>query len=188
MNFIMIQFIWFEFVSKSIATPFISNGSNLLIWLTHQFGWVLIVDLLKGFRMTSRIVDFCVKEDILQNGKSLHGVIIHLVSKCGGNVHDQGLIASISSTIYGSSPSCCPKDATNLHNRSSFLESNSESNSWIYYDFNEWKLHQLTTQSFLIRQINTIIRIAGEMVKLPNLELLIKFRWQPAFKVVRGAE
>jgi hypothetical protein len=37
----------------------------LLVWLIHQFGWVVVVDLLKGFRMVNRIVDFCVKENIL---------------------------------------------------------------------------------------------------------------------------
>jgi hypothetical protein len=33
----------------------------LLIWLMHEFGWVLVVDLLMVFPMTNRIVDFCKK-------------------------------------------------------------------------------------------------------------------------------
>jgi hypothetical protein len=33
----------------------------LLIWLIHQFGWVLVVDSLMVFPMTNRIVDFCKK-------------------------------------------------------------------------------------------------------------------------------
>jgi hypothetical protein len=49
------------------------------------------------------------------SGKSLDGVIVYLTSKREGNVHDQGLIAAISSSIYGSSPSCHSKDATDLH-------------------------------------------------------------------------
>jgi hypothetical protein len=45
------------------------------------------------------------------SGKSLGGVIGYLTAKCGGNVHDQGLIAVTSSSICGSHR---PKNATDL--------------------------------------------------------------------------
>jgi hypothetical protein len=78
------------------------------------------------------------------------------MSKYGGNVHDQGLIAATASSICGPHP---PKNATDLHNRSSCFQPNNEPNSWICYDFKEMEI--MTTHSFFIHQIRTPIRSQG---------------------------
>jgi hypothetical protein len=136
MNFTMIQFIRFEFVSKSIATQFISNGSDFVdlidssVWM--NFGRRFI----EGFSNDQLNCRFLREgKTFCPNGKSFDGMIEYLTAKCGGNVHDQGLIAVTSSSICGSSPSCHPKNAADLHNRSSFFKSKTEPNSWICYDF-----------------------------------------------------
>jgi hypothetical protein len=67
-------------------------------------------------------------------------MIGYLTLKCGGNVHDNGLIEVTASSICGSSPSYHPKNAVDLQNRSSFFESKGEPNSWICYDFKDMEI------------------------------------------------
>jgi hypothetical protein len=66
------------------------------------------------------------------DGKSLDGIISHLTSKCGGNVHDKGVLTASSS---GTSDGTHAKDALDLQNRGSYFVSANEADSWICLDF-----------------------------------------------------
>jgi hypothetical protein len=64
----------------------------------------------------------------------LHGIIWHLASTSGGNLHDLGIVSVRASGVYGSSYEA--KFALDLQNRSSHFFSQNEANSWIRYNFN----------------------------------------------------
>jgi hypothetical protein len=66
------------------------------------------------------------------DGKSLDGIISHLTSKCGGNVHDNGVVTASSSSISGFHR---PKNALDLQNRNSCFCSDNVADSWICLDF-----------------------------------------------------
>jgi hypothetical protein len=108
MKFTMIPF---KFVSKSIATRFISNGSDFVdlvdssIWLSH------------GHRFIDHFSNGQSNCRFLQEGKTF----------CPSN-------------IYSSSSSSHPNNAINLQSRSSYFKSNNEPNSYICYDFKEMEV------------------------------------------------
>jgi hypothetical protein len=135
-NFTLIQFIRFEFVSKSIATRFISNGSDFIDFIDSRIWFSFGCRFIEGFSDDQSICRFLRQgKTFCPNGKSLDGMISYLTLKCGRNVDDAGLITATASSIYNSSSSYHPKNAADLQNRSSCFHSNGEPNSWICYDF-----------------------------------------------------
>jgi hypothetical protein len=137
-NFSLIQFIRFEFVSTSIARRFIADGAGLIdltdssIW--SSIGCRFIHDISPG-KSTRRFV--AGDRTFSPTGKSLDGVISYLTVKCGGNVHDKGLIEATSNGVHLSRDA---KNAADLQNRGSFFQSNDEPNSWICYDFKDMEV------------------------------------------------
>jgi hypothetical protein len=131
--FCLLQFIQFEFVSKSIADRFIADGVDFIdlinssIWLT--LGRRFVGDF-SSAKSTRRLV--VSGRRFSPTGQSLDGIISYLTSKCGQNVHDGGFIEVTSNGVHGSNN---PKRATDFQNRNSFFYSTDEPNSWICYDF-----------------------------------------------------
>ena len=76
--------------------------------------------------------------------KPLDGLIAHLARKCGGNVHENGVVEVSASSVWDGRK---VKSAVELENNTCFA-SNSEPNSWICYDF---KGHRLVPTSYSIR-------------------------------------
>jgi hypothetical protein len=140
-NFKLIQFIRFEYVSKSIASRFISNGSDFVDLINSSVWLSLGNRFVEGFSNDRSNCRFFHKEKTFSpNGQSLEGMIGYLTLKCGGNVHDNGLIEVTASSIRGSSPSCHPKNAVDLQNRLSCFKSQGEPSSWICYDFKDMEI------------------------------------------------
>jgi hypothetical protein len=125
-KFSLIQFIRFEFVSTPIARRFIGDGADFIdlidlsIWLSIGRRFVHDISPSKSTRR------FVINDkQFSPTDKSLDGIISYLTSKCGGNVHDKGLIETTSNSVYCS---YCPRNALDLQNRNSFFHSNGESN------------------------------------------------------------
>jgi hypothetical protein len=134
----MIQFIRFEFVSKSIATRFILTGSDFVDLIDSSIWMSLGRRFIDGFSNDESNCRFLrVEKTFCPNGKSLDGIIKYLTTKCGGNVHDKGLIEATASSM---SCSDHPKQATDVQNRYFYFQSNNEPNSWICYDFKEMEV------------------------------------------------
>jgi hypothetical protein len=79
------------------------------------------------------------------DGKSLDGVISHLTSKCGGNVHD--VVTASSRGIHDSRR---PKKAVDLQNGSPCFIWQDIANSWICLDFQN--IEVTPTRSILFKQ------------------------------------
>jgi hypothetical protein len=78
----------------------------------------------------------------------LSGIIAHLTRRCGGNVHDRGVVQITSSGTYEEARWCAAMNAADLAVDSAFWsghrwpgENISHSrNTWICYDFRDWKI------------------------------------------------
>jgi hypothetical protein len=134
-HFCLIQFIRFEFVSKSIAARFIVDGVELndsSIWST--LGRRFVGDY-SDLKSTRRL--FVEGRRFSPSGQSLDGIISYLTSKCSQNVHDADLVEVTSNTV---SSSDYLKRVADLQNRNSYFQSNDEPNSWICYDFKSMEI------------------------------------------------
>jgi hypothetical protein len=141
--FFLLQFVQFVFVSTDIARRFIESGREFLemidlsVWssLGRRF-----VQNVSPSELNSRLK--FQERKFLPRGKSVDGVIAYLTSKCGGNVHDKGIIVATSSSTYGNRSGCHPKNVTDLQNRttSSFFWTNNEPNSWLCYGLNNMEI------------------------------------------------
>jgi hypothetical protein len=151
----MSEFIRFEFVSKSIATRFISNGCGFAD-LTDSSVWMNFGrPFIESFSNDQSNCRFLHEgKTFWPNAMSHNRVIVSLSSKYGGKVHDQGFIAATSSSICDPHP---PKNATDLH-VSSRTMNRIRGSAMIS---RRWKSRQLIPQSFLIHQIRTTIRSQG---------------------------
>jgi hypothetical protein len=67
----------------------------------------------------------------------LRGIISHLSERCGGNVHDHGLVTITANRPCD--PSHAAKNVADL-TTDSYFNSISEPNQWICYDFNRMKV------------------------------------------------
>jgi hypothetical protein len=66
----------------------------------------------------------------------LNGIISHLTSKYGGNIHDRGVVvASASSTNWNPA-----KNVLDLQNRDSCFQSENKANGWICIDFKDMRV------------------------------------------------
>jgi hypothetical protein len=83
-----------------------------------------------------------------QQSAPLDGIIAHLSRKCGGNVHDRGIVNVTSSSRLGGSPTWDGKNAFDLKSSSVFHSDGRwdahsiphTRNQWISYDFQETKI------------------------------------------------
>jgi hypothetical protein len=67
----------------------------------------------------------------------LHGIIWHLASTSGGNLHDLDVVFASASSVHSSYEA---KFALDLQNRNSHFLSQNEANRWIRYDFNNLRV------------------------------------------------
>ena len=131
----LFEFIYFEYLSIDRLNNFISFVSEHLLENINCGIWrqicrrFILETKLKNPRMSPRI------EFFYSESKPLDGMIAHLTRKCGGNVHDKGIVNVTASSVRDSSYS--PKHAVDLGNQHSYYSSNNESQSWICYDFKE---------------------------------------------------
>jgi hypothetical protein len=80
----------------------------------------------------SRVAPEPGREFKLKRDSPLDGIIAYLTSKCGGNVHDRGVV-NVTAISTSTGPA---QNVADLQNRSTVLQSKStESNPWVCYDF-----------------------------------------------------
>jgi hypothetical protein len=133
----LVEFVCFEFVSTSIAGRFISDGCDYLdlldpnIW--RSLGRRFIYDI-SPTGSNSRLA-VCGRQFSPSGQSSLDGIISYLTAKCGGNVHDKGIVNITSSSLHGST--YLPNNAADLRNLagSAYFHSANEANAWLCYDF-----------------------------------------------------
>jgi hypothetical protein len=77
------------------------------------------------------------------------GIIAHLTSLCGGNIHDKGLVNLTSSSVWPREPDRLPKSIVDESSKTSFA-SNNLPDQWICFDFQSYrvKLTNYTIRSF----------------------------------------
>jgi hypothetical protein len=92
-------------------------------------------------------------EAFLFSGSAFSGILSHLSGKCGGNVHERGIV-NITSSSDGSNK---PWEVTN-HGCDSYWLSLNAANSWICFDFKEnsicLKNYTLKTDRWCLTQIH----------------------------------
>jgi hypothetical protein len=132
-HFSLVQFIKFEFVSAGVASRFIEAGLEFVDLIDSSI-WLSL-----GRRFVQEVVPSGNDDRVMlhetrfaPDGKSLDGIISHLTSKCGGNVHNNGIITASSSSVYDSRH---PKNALDFQNVSTYFISDNVANSWICLDF-----------------------------------------------------
>lgn len=82
------------------------------------------------------------EQDFELNNQSLgrfHGIIFSLTKKCGGNVHEKGII-EIKGTSIRNDPTLQPKVAADLFDLQSCFHSRNELNSTLTYDFKNYRV------------------------------------------------
>jgi hypothetical protein len=72
-------------------------------------------------------------------GKPLDGILAHLTRKCGGNVHDKGVVDITSSSIDGDNPEYGPKNIANFTDSSHFGTKNQQG-SWLCLNFKQMRI------------------------------------------------
>jgi hypothetical protein len=139
--FSLFEFVEFEFVSVTVAVQFIDA--------CRDFFDLFNVSMLRSLGRRLSICDQPPKSwgprSIIHGkrffplgGSSLDGIISYLTTKCGGNVHDQGVIVASELSVYGSK--YFAKNAADLGNKGTFSMTNGEANSWICYDFKNMRV------------------------------------------------
>jgi hypothetical protein len=131
-HFILFEFVQFEFLTTGAASRFIELAgkfadllnSSILISLGRRFVLPVSPDASTARSVTGRAIG-------LKRDSPLDGIIAYLTSKCGGNVHERGIV-----TVTGSSNSSRAPTVADLQNRASnFQSAVSESNPWVCYNF-----------------------------------------------------
>jgi hypothetical protein len=151
------EFVRFEFLSRSMISSFVeltktldSNG-ELGQWLSGSI-WSSICNRFVLTPESSCLSDRVVKprccEFRLQQSSPLSGIISHLTSKHGGNVHDRGIVAVTASSCNGSS--YLAKYAVDMNETATFGSVNSP-NQWLCYDF---KTLRIIPTAYSIRSLH----------------------------------
>jgi hypothetical protein len=70
----------------------------------------------------------------------LGGIIAHLTNRCGGNVHDKGIVIATASSVDSTSAKDAAKNALDLTVASRFLSSRNEKNDWLCLDFRDKRI------------------------------------------------
>jgi hypothetical protein len=82
----------------------------------------------------------CVESRVFAPTAPLRGIISHLSERCGGNVHDHGLVTITANRPTNDHPNYARKKAADLTTNSYFHSAN-EPNQWICSDFNRMKVN-----------------------------------------------
>ena len=129
----LFEFICFDYLSVDRIENFaffvnenLLEGINSAIWRSICRRLILEVKPKRNPRAVC-------KEFICNGSNSLNGIISYLSDKCGGNVHDQGIVNVTASSFIDVR---VPKHAVEIRSDSEFCSSDEE-NSWICYDFKD---------------------------------------------------
>ena len=95
-------------------------------------------------RLDARLKEIAHKEFVYNEAAPLRGIIAHLTRKCGGNVHEKGLVEVTASGVHCG---LVPEHAVELGSDSEFCSKNKEG-SWLCYDF---KGRRVAPTSYTIR-------------------------------------
>jgi hypothetical protein len=140
----LLEFVSFQHVSPDVAGRFIASSHDFLNLLTSSVWFSLgrrFVEVLSLVKPTSRLA-VCGRGVLRGGDKLKEGVITYLAAKCGGNVHDKGVIEASSNSVHCDNLLYHARNAVDLQNHTSsseFLTKN-EPNSWICYDFKDMKM------------------------------------------------
>ena len=160
----LFEFIYFEYLSKDRVEDFASFAKeNLLenisagIWTRICCRLILEIQIDKknprDVKPHVKEVKPPGKEFVYDESNPLNGVIAHLTRKCGGNVHDKGIVNVTSSGFECSGRE--PKLAVNVLNpgTSTWFASKNEPDSWICYDFKD---SRVSPTSYSVRSYKTV--------------------------------
>ena len=98
-------------------------------------------------RIAAQLQEIAPNEFVYNKAAPLKGIIAHLTRKCGGNVHEKGLVEVTASSIFDNSHRYVPEHAVELGSESEFCSELIEG-SWLCYDF---KGRRVTPTSYTIR-------------------------------------
>jgi hypothetical protein len=149
-KFCLFEFVYFELVSCENLKRFVSLSSDCLCLINSAI-WTRLCNRLAlpiGSRATDEIrskVGNRYKEPRqafpFRVGSPFEGIFAHLSSKCGGNVHDKGIVDISSSSAY--SDGWKGKFVVDFNSSQQFC-SGGQPGSWICFDFKNMKV--LATQ------------------------------------------
>jgi hypothetical protein len=137
-NFNLLSFVRFEYLSSSTIRRFIDSVSSFLDLFNSSIWSRLSSRLLLGVSTEVPNDRVAVSEVRSQrfsptSDSPLNGIISHLTSKYGRNIHDQGVVIASASSTNGNPA----KYVLDLQNHSSCFQSHNEANGWICIDFKD---------------------------------------------------
>ena len=112
-------------------------------------------------RLDAQLKEIAPKEFVCDKAAPLRGIIAHLTQKCGGNVHEKGVVEV---TARGGWSDHVPEHAVELGSDSEFCSENEEG-SWLCYDF---KGRRVTPTSYSIRSYNDSNRPKSWVLEVSN--------------------
>jgi hypothetical protein len=139
-SFSLFEFVLFEFVSESMLKEFCSFADDFVdyftvsVWrqLCNRLTLSVPKPIVLGSRYGSLLLGFT-------KGKPLEGIIAYLTGKCGGNVHDRGVVNVTVSSLKDGSSTNAARNAVDLES-DSFFYSRDQEGQWICYDFGKMRV------------------------------------------------
>jgi hypothetical protein len=141
----LLEFVRFEFLTTEVIERFIEtiprfiDVMNMAVWTRVFRRLVLAGDIRMKPQDRTRYSGPLKSEFGLRDEAPLDGIIAYLTRKCGGNVHDKGVITVTGSGTHEDKPERGPKNAADLEEDSFFWAHNS-ANQWLSYDFKSMRV------------------------------------------------
>jgi hypothetical protein len=76
----------------------------------------------------------------LRAAKSLDGIILYLIRKHRGNVHEKGIVAITSKSVFSDNPMFAVRNVADLTDSDSHFTSQDEPDQWVCWDFHELRV------------------------------------------------
>jgi hypothetical protein len=143
------ELVHFEFVSSDSIAAFLTVARTESFF--SQMNFSMWLSVCERFRLTVPVSRSQVIDLPLKKGKPLEGIIAHLTAKCGGNVHDKGIVAVICHRPYNQEVGNAAKNVADLHANAEFFSSK-DPNQWIGYDF---KTMRIKPTGYTVRRYHT---------------------------------
>jgi hypothetical protein len=137
--FDLLELIRFEFVSHDCFREYFELVSNSFEHFTLPHWISLQSRLLLPVESKSLNDRLAIHKLSFEPSSPLSGIINHLTSRFGGNVHDCGVVDITANRSYIDNPGHAAKNVANLGTNSDF-HSRNESNQWICFDFKAMKI------------------------------------------------
>jgi hypothetical protein len=132
--FKLLEFIKFEYLSSETLSNFWRIVSEHFDLLNISILSAICVRLIQDISPRTPNSRLQGKEFVPNVSTPLDGVIAHLTRKCGGNVHERGVVTVTSSELFGSGPSYMAQNAADLTGNT-FFHSQDLPDQWLCYDF-----------------------------------------------------